>query len=235
MKFLFIDETSDANKKDYFGICIVLIDSSNYKLIKDGAQKILKSSGWDPNIEFKGSTLFSSKSGDTKINVEKRLEIAENLLSLNLSSKNSRIKFAYCDFYSPNFKRDYLENLPKLISKLLPSATKRAGKNLLSVHYDNHDSISPKEVEKAIEKIIKNKKYYLFEDVIASKSNFETIGILYADLVVYLYGRHEVLSKDKNIEKLSPDQTKTDHRVKKIKISKKLLKIIKNLKAYEVK
>jgi hypothetical protein len=235
MKFIFLDETSDSDKKDYFGVCCVIMDSYSYKIVKEKSQNILSKSGWDRDIEFKGSTLFSITKGDTSISVEKRIEIAKDLLSLNLAQKNARVQFAYCDFKTENFKSSYLQYLPTLLSRVLPRAPKGAGKDLISIHYDQYDSISQEEFRKAIKEVINKKKYGLFEDVMASSSGFETTGILFADLVAYLYGRVEVITKDIDLFKdLPPEKLKNDGRNRKLQSSKALLTVIKQLKGYEV-
>jgi hypothetical protein len=154
MKLIFLDETSDTDKKDYFGICCVLTDTYFYKGVKDSAQGILQKYGWNPDIEFKGSTLFSASRGDTKISVETRIQIATELLSLNLANKHARMKFAYCDFLTHDFKTDYLRYVPTLTSGVIPKATSGSEKDLLSIHYDKHSSISPPELRRAAKEII---------------------------------------------------------------------------------
>lgn len=71
MLLAFVDETSDTKFKDYFGLCCATINSSFYRQIKDDFQRILTNGGWNPNIEFKGSYLFSALSGDTSVPIEK--------------------------------------------------------------------------------------------------------------------------------------------------------------------
>ena len=61
MKLLFIDETSDDKFKDYFGLCMSLIDHTHYAILKEKFQKILNKSKWNVDIEFKGQFLFSAK------------------------------------------------------------------------------------------------------------------------------------------------------------------------------
>lgn len=235
MKLIFLDETSDTNKKDYFGICCALTDTYFYKGIKENAQNILKKSGWDLDIEFKGSTLFSASKGDTKISVESRIQIASDLLSLNLADKHARIQFAYCDFQTKDFKTDYLRHLPTLLAKVIPKATSGGGKDLLSVHYDQYDSISSSEIRRSIKEIINKKGYCLFEDAVSSSSGFETTGILFADLVAYLFGRVEVIKKDIDLFiDLPPDMLRNDGRFRKLQSSTKLLSLIKKLKAWEI-
>lgn len=87
MIFAFIDETSDAKFKEYFGLSCALINSNFYQQIKNDFQNILLEAGWDPTIEFKGSYLFSATKGCSHVSIEKRIEIASNILSLNVSEK----------------------------------------------------------------------------------------------------------------------------------------------------
>jgi len=207
MKIIFIDETSDSEKKEYLGICCALVDSHSYKAIKEAAQSIFVKSGWNTKVEFKGSTLFSITKGDPQILIDKRIEMARDLIKLNISKKLSRIKFIYCDLDCNNFKKDYLKCLPLVLEKLLPIAPKRAGKDLLVIHFDENQSIRQDELRAAVMKVINKKGYTLLEDVISSHSNFETVGILFADLVGYLVGRRQIISKDSDLfEGFTPEQ-----------------------------
>jgi len=216
------------------GLCCATMDSYSYKVIKEEVQNILNKSGWDPEIEFKGATLFSITQGDRKISVEKRIEIARKLLELNIAKKHSRIKFDYCDFLTTDFKKDYLSYFPIFLKKILSKAPKGGGKDLLILHLDEHQSIKMSELRKVVKKTINDKGYVLFEDVNSSCSNFETVGILYADLVGYLTGRLKIISKDIDLFKLSPEQLKTDGRYKKLLSSKDLIQLIKKLDVYKV-
>lgn len=233
MKIVFVDETSDSARKDYHGICCALVDSYAYKAIKEEAQDILKKSGWDTDIEFKGSMLFSASTGDTRIPIEKRVEIASSLIKLNTSTKNSRIKFAYCDFVSRTPIKSYLECLPPLLERLLPKAPPGPGKDILALYCDEHSGLSQDAIRIAIKPVLNKKGFTLLEDVVLARSNFETIGVMYADLVAYLFGRREIISKDKALPALTADQRKTDGRVRKLESSKELLSLVKDLKAYE--
>jgi len=93
MLLAFVDETSDTKFKDYFGLCCATINSNFYRQIKDDFQRALKRGGWNTDIEFKGSYLFSALSGDTNVPIEKRIEIASDILALNTAKRNARVKF----------------------------------------------------------------------------------------------------------------------------------------------
>ena len=119
MLLVFIDETSDSKFKNYFGISCSVINSSFYRKIKENFQTILSEAGWDTEIEFKGSYLFSASSGDLNITIEERIDIASKVLALNTSKQNARMKFYYLKKSSKNFRQDYLTFLPILLEKAL--------------------------------------------------------------------------------------------------------------------
>jgi len=237
MQLVFVDETGDQGNQNYFGLSLALIDASHYSIIKSNFQSILTKNSWNKEIEFKGSCLFSSSRGDRNINIEQRLNICSELLALNKSRKNARIKFAYVKKdNSQDQKSDYLEYLPKLLNKVLSKAKKTNGKNLIAIHCDERSDIKINEIYRSIEKVLNEKGYKLFENIVISRSNFETVGILYADLVGYLFGRIDNIAKDIDLfESLSAEQIETNNRLKKLKTSNELIKLLKVFKAYEVK
>lgn len=237
MQLVFVDETGDQENKNYFGLSLALIDSSHYRIIKSNFQSILTKNSWNKEIEFKGSCLFSSSKGDKNIDIEKRLNICSELLALNRAKNNARIKFAYVKKdNSIDQKADYLNYLPKLMNKVLVKAKKKNGKDLLAIHCDERSDIKISDINLAIEKLLIEKGYKLFENIVISKSNFETVGILYADLVGYLFGRVDNMSRDIDLfESLSKEQIESNNRLKKFQTSNELINLLKIFKAYEVK
>ncbi|OGS10442.1 MAG: hypothetical protein A2234_00820 [Elusimicrobia bacterium RIFOXYA2_FULL_58_8] len=236
MILAFIDETSDANDAKYFGLCCAVVNSNFYGQIKNDFQKKLISSGWDPKIEFKGSCLFSASRGDTSMQVDKRVELAGDILSLNTSKVNARMKFAYLKkAESANQKLDYLTYLPALLKRILAKVSKKCGKNILSVQCDYRTDIRSEEVREAIAPVISERGYVLFEDVVLSKSGFNTVGLLYADIVGYLSSRVDTITNDSQLfENIAPEHWTTDGRLRKLRSSTTLLKRIKEFKRYQV-
>ena len=126
--------------------------------------------------------------------------------------------------------------MPSLLGKILQPASKKGGKNLISVHYDNFSPVTPKDIRDRIKFEIEKKGFVLFEDVVAAKSGFETIGLLYADLIAYLFGRYDIHKNDLIFFKdLPPEKLQNDGRFKKLKTSKELLGILASLKSYSIK
>ncbi len=235
MKLVFVDESSDSLKREYLGICLAYVDSYSYSTIKSSAKNIIYKSGWDKEIEFKGKYLFSISKGDPRFTIDDRISVVEQLLKLNISKKLSRIKFAYCGFEAESFKTSYLKCLSALLDKTLGRAPKGAGKNLIAIHFDSHSALSTSDVREAVTPILNKKGYVLLEDVQSVASNMETIGVLFADIVAYLYSRFDIISNDAELFNLAPQQLKTDGRVLKLSSSSKLLNLIKTLDVYEVK
>jgi hypothetical protein len=228
MILCFVDETGDTKSPEYFGLCCAMINSNFYSKIKKDFQSILLEEGWDPNIEFKGSCLFSASRGDTKIPVDKRVNIAKRLLALNTSKQNARMKFAYLTKDSKNPREDYLKSLPKLIDKILPNAKEKGGKNILYLVCDQRDDIKAEDIRKAIEEVVTRNRYTLLEDVVCCRSSFHTVGILYADIVGYLASRIDTIKVDIDLD-LFADIRESNGRIKKLRSSKTLLGLIKKL------
>jgi hypothetical protein len=236
MIFVFVDETSDNKYKDYFGISVAVINSSHYHPIKKNFHSILNKSTWNSEIEFKGSFLFSSKKGDPNVSIDERIDICSNLLQLNKSKINARMKFYYVVKHGcTDQKADYLKYLPKLLDKALSKAQKGNGKNLISIQCDYRDDIKPEEIRKSVQSCIQEKGYELFEDIVISDSCFHTVGILYADIVGYLFARKDIISNDSDLfSNLTEEEIQTNGKILKLKSSNKLLNLIKEFKAFEV-
>jgi hypothetical protein len=235
MLLAFVDETSDTKFKDYFGLCCAAINSNFYRQIKDDFHKILIDGGWNPDIEFKGSYLFSALSGDTNVSIEKRIEITSSILALNAAKHNARMKFTYLKKTSQDQKEAYLKYLPVLLEKALPKAKKGGGKDILSLNCDRRDDVSPKEIYEVANPVIQEKGYTLLEDIVISRSGFHTVGILYADIVGYLYARVDTIANDSELfQNIPPEQWENNGKIKKLKSSTNLLGLIKKFDRYEV-
>ena len=168
--------------------------------------------------------------------MERRIEAAEEILDLNISLKNSRIRFAYGAIQSENPSDDYLPALSGLLSKVLPKAPKGAGKNLISVTCDERSDISADDLHNALAPIIKNKGYVILERIAQASSTPDTIGLMYADIVGYLQARIETISNDAELfEGLTEEQLETNGKIKKLRSSNELIKKIKALDVYRPK
>jgi hypothetical protein len=237
MILAFADETGDVKRDDYFGLCCAVINSNFYRQIKESFQSILRKNGWNPEIEFKGSYLFSASRGDTNISVDQRIKIASEILRLNSSSQNARMKFAYLRIQECKSPRDYyLRYLPRLLEKILPPAKKKGGKDILSLQCDYRDDISSRDIREAVKEVLERRKYTLLEDVVLSRSGFHTVGILYADIVGYLSSRIDMFIADSDLFSDMPlEQWEKDGRYRKFRSSTDLLQLVKKFNRYEVK
>ncbi|MEM9402323.1 MAG: hypothetical protein AAGA44_07550 [Pseudomonadota bacterium] len=233
MLLTFIDETADHKFKQYLGFCVATINAKFYPLLKREAQEILASISWDSSVEFKGSFLFSKSNGCTDVEVETRIDAAHQLLDLNISKKNSRLRFYYGGMYSENHTRDYVESLPPLIEKALPRAAKGAGKNLISVMCDERSDVSAADLHSAIQPAVEANGYTVHENVMSVRSTFDSIGLMYADLVGYLAGRVETIGNDSELfEGLTEEQLHTNGKIRKLRSSSELIEKVKCLDIY---
>lgn len=233
MRLVFIDECGDANKKDYLGLSIASVDSKYYPLLKRRAQSVLLKIGWEANTEFKGSYLFSVSKGCPNVSVEDRVAAATALLDLNTSEKNSRMKFTYGRLRSTKQGEAYLRRLPGLLHRGLVVAPKGAGKNLLAITCDERSDLDRRAVHSALTSVVQTKGYVLHESVTFAQSSFDTIGLMFADLVGYLAARVDLLSADAQLfEGLSPQELAKDGQYRKLTASRDLLDKVKKLTLY---
>ena len=230
MLLVFVDETSDVKFKDYLGFSIATINAKFYSKIKSEALKVLQEVGWDSGIEFKGSYLFSQTRGCTGVEIEARIDAAHKLLDLNVASKKRRMKFTYGRMQSQNHKEDYLAALPPLLSKALPKPVKGAGKNLMALTCDERSDVTQPEIHEALSSVVRERGYVLVEEVAVARSSFETVGIMYADLVGYLQGRVDIIANDAELfEGLTPEQFETNGKIRKLRSSHDLISKIEKL------
>jgi hypothetical protein len=240
MKFVFIDETSDAKFRDYLGVCCVVIDSNFYPQIKKDFQNILVESGWDTSKEFKGSYLFSSSQGCANVSIDKRIEIASKIIRLNTtnSTKYGRVSIYYISTNHNDHKDAYLGMLGLILQSALkkPPKRKSGGKNTIAIFCDKRRDVSEQEISDVAKQIVIGRGYILLENVICVDSSFDTIGVLYADIIGYLLSRVEVISNDSELFKNIPkEKLEENGKLKKLKSSQKLIKEIKNFRVFKAK
>lgn len=240
MLFVFIDETSDSKFKNYLGLCCVVINSNFYPQIKKDFQKILISSGWDTKKEFKGSYIFSSSKGCQNVSIEKRIDIVSQIINLNTTNSNKygRVNINYISTKHDDLKDAYLGMLGLIINSSIkkPPKKKSGGKNTLALFCDNRDDVCEQEINEVVKKIIENKGYTLLENVNCVKSCFDTVGVLYADIIGYLLSRVDTISNDSELfNNIPKDQLQQNGKVRKLISSQKLIDEIKNFKAYKAK
>lgn len=232
MILIFVDETSDSKQKDYLGLSCMGLKHNFYPIVKDEFHRILLNAGWDREIEFKGSYIFSSTKGATNVSVSDRVKIVESLIDLNVANSNARMRFAYSGVLSSAHRNDYLDRVPELIYNLLKNYGKPngQGKNLVSISMDKREDVSPIELRQRILPRLSKLGFRLHEDVIAMVSNFETVGILFADIVGYLLGRIDTISSDIELfDNVSEVEMQANGKLRKLQTSQNLIGKIKTI------
>jgi len=238
MIHVFVDETSDSKFKDYFGLCCAVVKHNFYRQIKAGFQAALTNGGWDPNVEFKGSYIFSATKGCTEVSIDKRVDLAETIVELNTANKNARMQFAYLKTTTQDQKFTYLEYFPVLLEQMLSNVRKGQrgqGKDLVTIQCDYRTDLTAGDIRAVVLPTLHRKGYMLFEDVAMVSSNFETVGIAYADIVGYLVARIDTISNDSELfENVPPELFETNGKIRKLRSSARLITKIKKLSLYEV-
>jgi len=233
MRLVFIDECGDKTKPEYLGFCIATVDSRFYPLLKRQAHAVLKQINWDPKVEFKGSFLFSASKGCVTVSVEDRVKAAGALLDLNVSDKNSRMSFSYGRLDSLNHGDDYLTNLPSLLDHALPRAPKGAGKDLIAITCDERSDVPCTKLHSVLDSVVRQKGYVLLESVVTAKSSYDTIGLMFADVVGYLVARIDNIKVDADLfETLPSVKDLKNGKLKKLRSSTDLIKKVKRLTLY---
>jgi len=236
MLLVFIDESSDEKFKEYLGLCCAVVNSRFYGPIKQRFQAILQKGGWSETIEFKGQYLFSATRGDTSVGLDKRIDMASQIIALTASKTNSRMTFVHAGTKTKDQKAEYLSLLPDLLKRALPRAGTGPGKNLITLHCDCRSDISCDQIRQAVSAAIKTRGYTLVEDIVQSRSGFHTVGILFADIVGYLAARYQTISTDSELfVNLSPEQLSKNGKYRKLTTSTNLLGLIKRFRLFEVK
>ena len=110
------------------------------------------------------------------------------------------------------------------------------GKDLVSIYCDYRSDIPIEQIRSVLTPVLNSNHYKLYEDIQYAYSNFQTVGILYADIVGYLMSRIETIANDSELfESIPPDAFETNGKIRKLKTSMSLINKIKRLTVYEVK
>jgi hypothetical protein len=68
-----------------------MVDATKYPLLAATFEKVLSGQNWGAAFEFKGKTVFSSRSGDLTVSVERRIEMVTKIFNEFRPQRNSRI------------------------------------------------------------------------------------------------------------------------------------------------
>jgi len=182
MKFIFLDETQNKRKRDFYGICGISIDARFYPSIAREVKQLFNNVGWNLRFEFKGRFLFSSKKGDPNVTIDKRIELANQMINLNVAKKNARLNAIFVWNEASDTTENHLYLTKCALKELLSSNNK-----LYIIFADRNDKIKHQDLWKAAYDIIVNKSCCLVEDVVIIKEWKPTqVGLCLCDLIAYL-------------------------------------------------
>jgi hypothetical protein len=217
-------------------VCVAAINASKYAALKSDCHRILREYGWDMQYEFKGAHLFSLKNGDSTVEPETRIAIANELLANSTGPKNARMRFRYAvTKVEPSDSGAALcKIVPRLVKKVLKPAQKSGGKNLVAVSLDYRNDVHTADVREPLRRALDEAGYVLFEDVLLVHSGVETVGILYADLVAYLAARIDIYGSDPKLAREQPELFPLNHKHRKLLAAQRLLEQVKAMKQEEI-
>ncbi|MBN1351933.1 DUF3800 domain-containing protein [candidate division KSB1 bacterium] len=235
MKLVFIDETSDSKNPDYLGVCGALIDCAHYGKLKKEFHRYLEKHNWEKSIEFKGSWIFSASKGCQEVPVEERIELTQKIIALNTAKKNSKISFAYIFWENGSKNEQYLKIIPLLLDKLLPKfKNQKTGKNVLALYFDERSGLNQQKLRETAALVLNRKNAILLEDIQIVRSNYQTMGLCYADIVAYLMSRIDNIEVDSQLfEELQTEYARNNMQLKKYLTSTEIISSIKNMKVYQ--
>ena len=185
MRFVFIDEVEQQKKNpDFFGLGIFIVDSFFYSTLHSRFHTHFNNCGWNKEIEFKGRYLFSKK-GDSNIDIDKRIQLVDNLAEDTVAKKNSRCKFIFFYNFKKKTKNNYLD-LVKNGLNALDKTSKKGGKNLVSIYYDDTDLVTPKDLNEITDSALSRRGLLQVEIPCNIKACYKSVGIIYSDVLSYL-------------------------------------------------
>jgi hypothetical protein len=184
MKFIFLDETTNRRKKDFYGICGISIDEYFYPRIAQDMAQLFKDYGWNLEIEFKGRFLFSISKGDSTVTIDQRIELANQMIDLNVARRNARLKAAFVWNEASDTKENHLFLIKRALKQLITSSKKS---KLYIIFADQNDKIILQDLWKVAYDSTLNKDCCLVEDVVVIKDWKPThVGLCLCDLIAYL-------------------------------------------------
>ncbi len=182
MKFIFIDETE---KFGFFGVSVILIDSTKYSSLAKNILNAINSQGWSSDKEFKSVCIFSSSKGDTSVDIDTRKKIATKIIKTNVSKSNAKIKCFFAFRRGRKTANDYKLLLEKIFSKVPRASNARQGKNLVTVFFDQLDLTDKQKIFSSTLKL-KERGYFITEHPVEIISSNLTPGVLLADHIAFI-------------------------------------------------
>ncbi len=189
MKLLFADELNGKVNPKLFGICLVVLDATKYRLLRENFHKLLKKSNWDHSVEFKGRYLFSRDPAGQRKTPEEMITLTTQIIDWLKGESHQRGKI-FCGY---NTKGQSLDNYKYILNGLVKRIPRcvNQGKNLCFVYYDETSILSnlldQQQFAIEISANLEMRKYLLAEKNIQpiSSSN-DSPGIIYADVLSHL-------------------------------------------------
>jgi len=231
MKLVFIDETQNKRRPDFYGICGISIDESYYASMAREVTKCFQDLGWNNDMEFKGSFLFSASKGNPNVAVDMRIDLVDKMIALNIAKKNAKLKAVFAWNEARAVVENHLLLVKQVLCSLLPSIAKRHREQPCILFADRNDKIPQKELWKLVSETLTGRNYCLVEDVnIFNDWRSTHIGLCLCDLIAFLSSWSCLSKTAKEAQKsLFEEESISQYDVKKAEIVERIFQNLKNV------
>lgn len=189
MKIVFVDETKNIGCDSFMGVCVAVIDSSKYPALMEEYLSLFVKLGWKPTQEFKGRFLFS-KMGDGNISIDKRIEFARNLISLNVGKHNARWHVSFCWNNNGQEDKNRIALAERAMKTALPSRGKKKAKDPVVVFLDFDKNMDDGRWNDSLFDAMRGRGYCVVEGVAKLPYDHRHVGITVVDILAYLAAWH---------------------------------------------
>ncbi len=186
MNLVFVDETQKPGDNSVLAVCALLVNSTKYDGLVTDFGKALSGVGWSPDEEFKGSYIFSQSKGDRAVSVEKRIKLADSVLSLCQSESNCRVAASVCYNRLGKSTKNYLRLLDGAIKNLAFCKDKKLGKHLAAIYIDFRSDVTQPQLSDVLMPLLTSKGCTLLEDCCVLHSRPRHVGLALVDIIGYI-------------------------------------------------
>jgi hypothetical protein len=231
MKFVFLDEVEQPQKKPgFFAVSTLVVDSRFYRALKEGLENAFEQANWSPDIEFKGRYIFSSSKGDKSVSVEARIEVVRAIVAKTTAKKNARARFCFAHNGDGKTPENYLHLVGKAAARCPRPDSRKGDKALVAVYFDQTELVSASQVEKVVRPVLAKRDLFLVETAVPLGSSNATAGLIAADVLAYLKSWDVLYPDPKEADRASLFETSVDKlHADKLRTIREILDLIKSV------
>lgn len=232
---IFVDEIEQPHRKPgFFAVSVLVVNSRFYKSLKDAVDKALAKGGWSRAEEFKGRYIFSSSTSDTRVAVDRRIEIVRSIVAETTAKKNARARYYFAYNGDGKSADNYLSLVARAMAHCPKPESRRGDEALAAVLFDQTNLVRPSQVEEAVRPALTRRGYTLVEAPVPLASTNETAGLIAADVLVFLKSWDVLFPNPGEAEQASLFEMSTDKiHADKLKTIREIVDLIKRVEVIE--